>query len=167
MLIKAQLRWVGHVIRTEEHCLPRRLLYAELLHGKRNKAVQSSDTKTLWMQISRGRSLNLKILRSSPMIDQLGESKYIMVLSPSRILTVRSSPLPGHRQQWLRQRTFSDQHCSRICTSSLGFTDKMQKRYINVGFQEQMIFIFLFLTKLFWFLVVVFFWGEGVAFWNY
>lgn len=48
MLIIAQLRWVvGHVIRIGEHRLPSRLLYGEFLHGKRNQAVQRSDTKTL------------------------------------------------------------------------------------------------------------------------
>ena len=37
MLIKAQLRWVGHVIRMEEFRMPRRLMYGELQLGKRNQ----------------------------------------------------------------------------------------------------------------------------------
>ena len=37
MLIKAQLRWVGHVIRMEEFPMPRRLMYGELQIGKRNQ----------------------------------------------------------------------------------------------------------------------------------
>ena len=36
-IIKAQLRWVGHVIRTEECRMPRRLMYEELQAGKRNQ----------------------------------------------------------------------------------------------------------------------------------
>ena len=35
-IIKAQLRWVGHVIRMEKCRMPRRLMYGELQTGKRN-----------------------------------------------------------------------------------------------------------------------------------
>ena len=37
MLIKAQLRWVGHIIRMEEFRMPRRLMYGELQLSKRNQ----------------------------------------------------------------------------------------------------------------------------------
>ena len=36
-IIKAQLRWVGHVIRMGECRMPRRLMYGELQTGKRNQ----------------------------------------------------------------------------------------------------------------------------------
>ncbi|XP_076035734.1 uncharacterized protein LOC143021854 [Oratosquilla oratoria] len=36
MIIKSQLRCVGHVIQMDDHCLPKQLLYGELSSGKRN-----------------------------------------------------------------------------------------------------------------------------------
>lgn len=35
VLLKTQLRWVGHVIGMEEHCMPLGLTYGELASGKR------------------------------------------------------------------------------------------------------------------------------------
>ena len=35
MLLQRQLHWIGHVIRMPSNRLPRRLLYGELLNGKR------------------------------------------------------------------------------------------------------------------------------------
>ena len=37
MLLKVQVRWTGHVIRMEEHCMPRQMLYGELVSGKQSQ----------------------------------------------------------------------------------------------------------------------------------
>ena len=41
MLLKFQLRWVGHAICMEEFWMPRRLMYGKLQLGKRTKAAPS------------------------------------------------------------------------------------------------------------------------------
>ena len=36
LLLKSQARWAGHVVRMEDHRLPKKMLYCELAQGKRN-----------------------------------------------------------------------------------------------------------------------------------
>ncbi|KAJ7423430.1 hypothetical protein WISP_33871 [Willisornis vidua] len=46
MLMRTQLRWVGHISRMEDHHLPKIVLYAELVAGCRKRGVQRGDTRT-------------------------------------------------------------------------------------------------------------------------
>ena len=45
ILMKRQLRWIGHVIRQPEHRLPHRVLYGELATGRRNPGGQKKRLK--------------------------------------------------------------------------------------------------------------------------
>ena len=51
LLIKAQLRWVGHVIRMEDYRMPKRLLYGELASGTRNRGRPKKRFKD-WIKTS-------------------------------------------------------------------------------------------------------------------
>ena len=53
LLVKAQLRRTGHVIRMEDHRLPRQLLREELKSGKRVKGRSSNVARTTLIAMSR------------------------------------------------------------------------------------------------------------------
>ena len=45
ILIKVQLRWVGNVIRMDDHCMPCQLLYGELDAGKKKQGCSRKQYK--------------------------------------------------------------------------------------------------------------------------
>ena len=58
MIIKAQLRWTGYVIRMDESRIPRQLFYGELTEGKRNPGRPKRDTRITLKQTSNGQASN-------------------------------------------------------------------------------------------------------------
>ena len=43
MILKSQLRWSGHVMRMEDHRIPKELLLGELTQGHRNRGPLYKD----------------------------------------------------------------------------------------------------------------------------
>ena len=50
-LMRSPLRWAGHVFRTKDHRLPKKLLYRKLFQVKRSQGGQKNTSKTLWRSL--------------------------------------------------------------------------------------------------------------------
>lgn len=94
--------------------------------ARETKAVQKSSTKTLWKQISRGASSNPKNWRSAPVIDHVGESQFMMLLSPLRMLDAARDQCHKASSAVITTTDFQCLHGSRLCTSSLGLLSHLQ-----------------------------------------
>ena len=121
-LIQTQLRWVGHVIRMEENRLPRRLLYGELLHGKRNQGgpkkryKDSVKTNLQWCELKpkelENRASNRPCWRAA------------IHKAANTFENARRQKLTAARDQRHRAprttATLQCPHCPRLCASALG-----------------------------------------------
>ena len=131
MILKSQLRWVGHVTRMDDHRLPKQLLYGELSSGKRNTGRPRKRFKDCvkahlthadippkmlepeTMDKSQWRSLTLQAQTNFE--DQRREN-----ITETRVRRKAASihpPSPGR---------FSCPHCSRTCRSRIGLTSHLK-----------------------------------------
>ena len=74
-IVKAQLRWVGHVIRMEECRMPRRMMYGELQVGNRNQDRPKLRYKNTVKANLQWCHINPRDWRDMPWIDQNGETR--------------------------------------------------------------------------------------------
>ena len=123
MLLKTQLRWVGHVIRMEEHRMPRRLLYGELAAGKRHQGRQKKRYKDSVKANPQWCNIKPKDLESCAGDRLLWRARVRQATTSFE--DARSQRLATAREQ--RHKTtspvttteFQCLHCSRLCASRL------------------------------------------------
>ena len=127
MLLKSQLRWVGHVSRMEDHRLPKIALYGELSCGHRNigapkKRYKDTLKKALgacdidhhqWTALAADRDTWRQTIHQAVSsveenrMDSLKEKRH------RRKTRVASVSIPD--------QTFTCNHCNRTCLSRIGF----------------------------------------------
>ena len=127
MLLKSQLRWVGHVSRMEDHRLPKIALYGERSSGHRNivapkKRYKDTLKKALgacdidhhqWTTLAADRDTWRQTIHQTVssveenLMDSLKEKRH------RRKTRVASVSIPD--------QTFTCNHCNRTCLSRIGF----------------------------------------------
>ena len=128
---KAQLRWVGHVIRMEEWWMPRRLMYGELQDGKRNQSrpkLRYEDTvkaNLQWCQI------NPRDLQGYTMDRPKWQGS--VHRATGNFEEARCQKLTAARERHRRAASavittndFQCPHCSRLCASGLGLRSHLR-----------------------------------------
>ena len=129
-IIKAQLRWVGQVIRMEECLMPRRLMYGELQAGKRNHSrpkLRYKDTAKAnlqWCHINPGDLEGYAMDRP--------KWRGSVHRAAANFKEARCQKLPAARGRHRRAASavittdFQCPHCSRLCASGLGLRSHLR-----------------------------------------
>ena len=122
LLVKAQLRWVGHVIRMEDNRMPKQLLYGELASGKRNLGRPKKRFKDAI-------KVNLQFAQISPKeLERTASERNTWRRAVHR--ASRNSDI-NYRERLTARRerrhnpttpttTFQCPHCNRHCASRIG-----------------------------------------------
>ena len=131
MLLKAQLRWVGHVIRMEEFRMPRRLMFGELQLAKRNQGrpkLRYKDTVKANLQWRHIKPRELEERAMDRPVWRVSIHK-----AASNFEKARSQKLTAARERRHKAASavitttdFQCPHCSRLCASRLGLQSHLR-----------------------------------------
>ena len=131
MLIKAQLRWVGHVIRMEEFRLPRCLMYGELQLGKRNQGrpkLRYKDTVKANIQWCHVKPRELEERARDRPGWRASVHKAAANYEEARRQKLTAARDKRHRaaSAVITTTDFQCPHCSRLCASKLGLQSHLR-----------------------------------------
>ena len=131
MLIKAQLRWVGHLIRMVEFRIPRCLMYGELQLGKRNQGrpkLRYKDTIKANLQWCHIKPKELEERAMDRAKWRASTHKAAANYEEARHQKLTAAREKRHRAASAVTTTtdFQCPHCSRLCSSRLGLQSHLR-----------------------------------------
>jgi len=131
ILIKAQLRWVGHVIRMEEHRMPKCLMYGGLWQGRRYQGRPKLRYKDTVKSNIQWCHVKLKELEESAANKPEWRAKTYK--SAATFESARKQKVAAARARRHHAATavitttdFTCPHCSRLCASSFGLISHLR-----------------------------------------
>ena len=132
IVIRAQLRWVGHTIRMEEHRMPRRLFYGELQNGKRNKGrpkKRYKDTVKDNLQWCEIKPKELEDCAKDRPSWRATIHRAAVSFEEARCQKLTAAREQRHKASStiIQTTDFQCPHCSRLCASSLGLRSHLRK----------------------------------------
>ena len=123
---KRQLRWLGHVIRMEDHRLPKQLLYGELIEGRRSAGGQKKRHKDHIKTILKKCDINPCNLES--LAANRSEWRSVCYRGVENLEEQRHENMRRRRERRHQianlpppqQGDFTCQECGRVCRSRIG-----------------------------------------------
>ena len=133
MILKAQLRWVGHVIRMDDHRLPKQLMYGELTSGKRNQGRPRKRFKDCVKSNIKPSGILPKQLELYAM-DRLGW-RALTIRARDNFEAKRRADVTAARERRKASTTNPDldppsqfpcSYCPRVCRSRIGLVSHLR-----------------------------------------
>ena len=131
MILKAQLRWTGHVIRMEDSRIPKQLLYGELCQGKRKQGGPVKRFKDCVKANIAHAGLCPKQLEEAAQ-DRCGWRELIRVAHTNfeerrqQRITEARARRKAPRDTSVHSEQFCCPHCRRACRSRIGLQSHLR-----------------------------------------
>lgn len=132
MLLKAQMRWTGHVIRMEENRIPRQVMYGELREGSRKQGrpkLRFKDTIKSNLKWSGIQPRQLEACASDRSGWRSFTSKATATFDEDRRRRLEAARERRHRaaSTSIQNTNFQCDICGRLCASGFGLRSHMRR----------------------------------------